>query len=572
MTDHTIYTIALTAITVALVTFAAFWRQRQDAKRHLHARTPADNRRCIDATLKQLNSRAEWLKEEDELTGHFTYQGGNFGVKLTKTSPYARLTYLFCYETPLDYIELVRHVCNLCNMNTETCRLVYSVNEEKGTVDLHIVSMLLLPENDAHEIIVRAMDNVFHWHHTFVLRFNEQKESSEKVMNHDAEKSAAAWKRELFLIHEQEMMHQEGGPEWHAEQGSPVLLRNVLASTLSLTDIVPGKLTLTRHNDVKVVEDADDILNFDISTALIANGEFADVSSVAMLDYYDPRNPIRLRHLTMGFTQEGKTDDTLYYRLTLGVTPLSVSRTVDTHDLEHERIMRSVLMGYDLTPADKRMEEFRYIWKEAQAKMHSRKTEDLTDDERLLQSIANPRYGQMLLRGRALYEQERFYESVALLENLYHQMQGAFDRMGQTTRNTFYEICYLVGSCYLHLGQHQRACQYLQVAIPTRRITYTEAFVNSLVNGNDFRAMYYIDTFLMEAQTTTDTEQNEENAEESHGIRTFVNFLKRRKAYLLVSREQYDEAETLLKQLLKEHANSDFALKELAYIQKKKQK
>lgn len=50
------------------------------------------------------------------------------------------------------------------------------------------------------------------------------------------------------------------------------------------------------------------------------------------------------------------------------------------------------------------------------------------------------------------------------------------------------------------------------------------------------------------------------------------NFLLRRKAYMLVAMQRYDEAERLLKQMLDNPQNSDFALKELAYIQKNKGK
>ena len=46
--------------------------------------------------------------------------------------------------------------------------------------------------------------------------------------------------------------------------------------------------------------------------------------------------------------------------------------------------------------------------------------------------------------------------------------------------------------------------------------------------------------------------------------------MKRRKAFLLVSLHRYDEAEAILTKMLNEPENSDFALNELAYIQKNK--
>lgn len=94
-----------------------------------------------------------------------------------------------------------------------------------------------------------------------------------------------------------------------------------------------------------------------------------------------------------------------------------------------------------------------------------------------------------------------------------------------------------------------------------------ETFVNCLVNGHDFRAMNFIDSFLHEVMAVTGEEPTEQTSPELQKAVTFVAFLKRRKAYLLVQLERYDEAEKLLKHLLNDPVSSDFALKELAYIQ-----
>ena len=60
------------------------------------------------------------------------------------------------------------------------------------------------------------------------------------------------------------------------------------------------------------------------------------------------------------------------------------------------------------------------------------------------------------------------------------------------------------------------------------------------------------------------------DSEDLEKVRSFVNFLRRRKAYLLINLGRYEEARTLLQILLQDPENSDFALNELAYIQKKK--
>ena len=48
----------------------------------------------------------------------------------------------------------------------------------------------------------------------------------------------------------------------------------------------------------------------------------------------------------------------------------------------------------------------------------------------------------------------------------------------------------------------------------------------------------------------------------------FLAFLNRRKAYLLVEKGRLEEAKGLLKRMLEDPASADFAISELAYIQK----
>ena len=566
--------IAAVWVTLCIVAFVLIllWRRRHDEEGRLYERTQEDNRLSVNDALKKLNCNVKWEKINEDLIAHFDYQSGHFNIRLEKNSPYVRLIYLFFFNAELDHIELVRNVCNQCNLNTETCRLVYSLDENKGTVDVHIVNALLFNDSTVKEVLERAMKNIFHWQRVFVMRYSALKETSEKASCHDVEKRDATWKRELFLIREQEIIHQEDGPEWHESMADPVQLRHLLASAMGLTDIVPSRLVLTCNDQVTVMEDVDAILDYNISSLLIADNKFVRSSAVALVSYYDPRNPVKLRQLTMCFEQQEETDDTLYYRITLALSPLSVSKSVGFDDLQRQKLMSSVLLGHDLTPADKRLAKFRYVWKEAMAKQRSGRDNELTDDEKLLCKLQNPSYGHDLLHGKALFEQKRFYESVLILENIFWQLQSSFDRMEMPAREAFIEVCYLVGACYTHLRQYRRASYYLQLTLPAHRITHMQTFINCLVNGHDFRAMTFIDSFLSELLPVVGEESLENTTAEMYEIAAFVGFLKRRKAYLLVRSERYDEAERLLKQLLDDPANSDFALRELAYVQKKKQK
>ena len=52
-------------------------------------------------------------------------------------------------------------------------------------------------------------------------------------------------------------------------------------------------------------------------------------------------------------------------------------------------------------------------------------------------------------------------------------------------------------------------------------------------------------------------------------LAAFLAFLQRRKVYVLIEKQAYNKAQRMLKKMLNDPENADFALNELAYLQKK---
>lgn len=572
MTDVVIIFLFWAILFIVAFVFLPLWRRHHDTGVGLYGRTQDDNKLSINYALKQLNCKAKWEKDHEDLICSYTFQRGKFRIRLEKKSPYVRLSYLFFFTANLQHIETVRSVCNRCNLNTETCRLTYTIDQERGEVDVHMVNALLLNDSTVREVLERAMENIFLWQRQFMKYYEEADTQGENLPDHDAEKVTASLTREQYLAHELEMVHQEEGPDWHEHHGNPMLLGRMLNTMLGLTDIVPAELTLLCEGQTTLVDDPDAIMRYNVAEVLIADGAFAHTAAWLMLGYYDPRRPVRLRRVTIALEQEGHTDDTLYYRATATLTPLSLSHEVMADDVERQKMVSSVLLGYDLTDDEQRQAEFRYRWKEAMAKQQNGETDDLSEDERWLFSLSSPAYIQSAWRGKVLFEEKRFYESVMLLENVFHHLERGYHKMGAVTREAFADVCYYVGACYAHLGQYQRAIYYLQMILPMHRIRALKAFINSLVNSGDFRALDYIDFFLRELQPVVGEERQNDTEGDMHEAVAFANFLKRRKVCVLIDNGRYDEAESLLKLLLDDPVNSGFALKELAYIQKKKER
>ena len=160
-------------------------------------------------------------------------------------------------------------------------------------------------------------------------------------------------------------------------------------------------------------------------------------------------------------------------------------------------------------------------------------------------------------------------------KSVYQELAKASGDMAPQELNYYFEVSYLLGSCYTFLGRYKEGIFYLQPLIRTRRINYTEMYINCLVNLHDGNAMRFINRLLgdiVPPMVNEDADDEEDYPDEQQSEKSFINFLKRRKAYLLVEMKEYDDAEKLLKKMLDEPDSSDFALQELAFIQKNKGK
>lgn len=568
----------LLAVSLAATVFILIQRflDKRSEKNRLEAdHVQEQNKKRLDKALKELNTKATWEKDHEDLIAHFDYQSGHFRIRLEKNSVKARLFFFYFFDTPISYLELVRSLCNQCNLNAESCRIVYTVNDKTGKVDVHILDTMTLHDDDTTTSLQRELNSIFYWQTLFIQRYSELKPATKHSNNHDLEKQNAEWQHELFLIREQEMMHQSEGPHWHENKDKEFHLDHLLATTLGLSSIKPVDMEICRNNTLTHLEEADKILSYPIHQALFQDNDTILPFAVLRLNYVDPCNPTTPQHLVIDMEQEGRSADTIYYRATLCVIPSPLDPNTPVSDSsDHQKRMTSILLGYDIHGKSNLQEKFNYIWKEAMAKQKEGSTDQLTEDERLLLRLQTPQTRQLFLESKDLIHEKRYYEAIQRLKPVFQEMAEEYPAMDPEDTHNFYEVCYLLGSCYTCLGQYKEGLYYLQPTISTRRITYTEMYVNCLVNSHDFRALGFVNELLQDLVPPIENEiEDDENyQEEMHANNAFINFLKRRKAYMLVERKCYDDAEKILKEMLDEPDSSDFALQELAFIQKNKGK
>ena len=280
--------LAVCTITAGVTLLINFLEHRGEKTRLKPDHAQELNKKRLDKALKALNTQALWEKDHDDLVARFDYQSGHFRVRLEKDSAYVRLFFFYFFDTPVSYLEPVRSLCNQCNLNAESCRIVYTINEKTGKVDLHIVDTLTLHDDDATDNLRKELSSIFYWQALFVQQYSELKPSTEHTSNHDVEKLGAEWQHELFLIREQEMMHQEEGPNWHEQEGSEFSLGHLLSAALGLSSLQPVSLDICRGDQVEHHDSADEILSYPIHQAIIKDEKVSNTSAMLRLSFVNP--------------------------------------------------------------------------------------------------------------------------------------------------------------------------------------------------------------------------------------------------------------------------------------------
>lgn len=520
--------------------------------------------KLIDEALHQLNCQPEWRTDRDSRVVRYTYQSGHFSLRIDQQPSTLRLLFFYCFNTPFDNLALVRTLCNQSNINSENERLVYTMNEEKHEIDVHILSQMSISEPHPAEKLRLLMGEVFSWQNAFIRRFNELQSEEQANPTGDQEESTAEWKRELFLLRQQELTHQSVG-EVRESPAKSLTIERYADLAFDIPGFLPTELTVMT-GQIETITDKSAISSYVISSPLIADNRFARQNATLHLSYFDPKKPEEKRQMVISLNAEKEDGQSLYYRITAVIVPLSFDKEVSVWSMRNSTDSQSILAAYDRTTEKQRLDEFQYMWKEALEKQKNGEEGTLTPEQQLISNCLDSHLAQNLYRGKRLFLNKRYCEALLYLEDAFQEMQPHYNDMKQAMKDRFLDVCYYIGFCYLEMEQYSRAYYYLDILSGTNRVTFTQELVNCLTNAGDVRALSYINGLL--DQLRESHEEDDEEEEIPDHIVGFSNFLKRRKAYVLIDMGKLDEAKQMLNQMLHEPDNSDFAISELAYIRK----
>ena len=525
--------------------------------------------------LTSMNCTYKTKINDEEITSiDFNYQSGSFSIDTSSKSSYIKIYYLFIYETESNKLALVRHLCNHLNINSKIPKFIYSIDEVQNKIYVHIYSCALFTAeiNNIKSYLENLLIGNFEYQRIFSLQFKEL-ETECGTDTDDLEESNANWKRQLFLLREQEIQHQNPKKDCRFNETRVLTIGQLIKTLCGQRGLIPMKLSILTATDHYTIEEADRICEFDILSAIVEKDNNMPpqikselVTLVASCDFINSNGKVSKRILTATLTPEGSSEDSLYFRLTTSLSATNINKAIGQNKPNNSVAAQSMLIAYDYASPKQKIDEFCYMNSDAIWKIKNKKANELSPEQQLLAmcSSSNPSYN--LYWGKKLYLEKRYYEALLHLENGYYEMQYHYTKMSKHQKNVFYELCFLIGFCYCELGEYQRAYYFLDALPQLNNIVYTQEYINCLANSKDFRALNVIDNLLNFVVKDEDGDGEEVNS----SLVSFINFLRRRKAYVYIDIGELEEAERIYTEMLEEPENSDYALNELAYIQRLK--
>ena len=517
--------------------------------------------------LKDNNCTYKISKDENCTTITFDYQAANFIASIRKQDDCVEVTRPCIATVPMSQLELARTRCNDRNNANMLFKFTYTLDEEYNDIIVHM-SFFNNMIND--EILKHELGAAFHFQREWINAFDKDVASSKENDTADLESETYKHQREMYLLRHIEMRHQLDPADEAIASGTNALPLGQMLETISpLPDAHLKFLTLNTVSHQERIEDEEKMRQLDLRRVLIEGegkqARFTRDYAVIDLHYTQGLDQVP-RMATIAVTAEGQDDHCLYSRVTVTVPPRNASRMNSLSNELRQPQSVSILIALDRSDDKQRQQEFDYMWSDAQLKVKNNELDGMTEEQILLSQAQQADVAYNLYWGQQLFLNQRFYEAMLHLENVFNSLRVHFFELKGEQRHMFMETAYKLGFCCNELGLNKQAFYYLDLVATDGNIRHTMELVNALANGKDLRLFNFTENVMNEVKRNF----NEDEDLPEH-IKDLINFIRRRRGYAYIDFNQLDQAEKIFTKMLDEEENADYAIHELAYIKKLRQ-
>lgn len=487
------------------------------------------------------------------------YQGGVFDFEFKKSN-YIIDVYYRCFNE-LKHEESVQATWLANEMNLRhrwTCFLTRAEAGQKEKPVQVNLSLTLFPQGTVKDVAT-TLKGLLPYAFEIQREFNSQMRellSQKKVIAEENVDNDFLNKMELMKLR-QEVGHHLDKPQ--VEELPPDEQLTVEALTGLFVDVewgCPVAMCVLMGGKPESEEAAGAIMKFNIRDYIRKCAASAIPQEISIIVTFERENLlVNLKK------EEGGTPKTLFYRI-------CVSRN---GNLNKEFLLApqsiASMIEVRLTTEKEDVWEAKYLIDDALDKWNNGKRAEMTDEQREVVDCVMPNMEMELYWGKKLYNQECYLQALSRFRHIFNHLNYQWVNQTKENRDYYYRICFYIGFIYMELGLHDVAYYYLHRAQESDKVAALREYINCLCNMEDIDAIRYIQPMRERVFQIL----NKKEEPEAHVLR-FYCFVNRRMAYTLVNNGQWDEATTMLQQMIENGEDVEFAKAELAYIEEQKKK
>lgn len=545
------------------------WKYFKQLFRKADSMTSLDPHATLQQLLKALN--VEWEEHavensNSEVDYRFQFQSGSFHVMAQAARPYVRIHFLFFMSVPFGQLDNVRYACNEFNQLYSEYKVVYSINEQDHTLGLHVGASFRLSAYDAG--LKKDFAQMLSLCFECARAYREIYQSAVDTDESNLEEKKAMTEREAFMAREAELRLLDEEYRWRINETERRTLSQLFRTILGVETVEFSRLRVVTDT-LRELTEPDAIASFDLTEpiirtqqggeALFTAGQATIIVQLAAMGGPQEEYVVQLR-------PEEETTESLYFRVSILLPTHGLS---PTHSIQgtanHEVSSLHLVMAYDFSPNEERLAEFEYLWEEVQTKI--REGQDLEDEQEFLAMCQWPNVGYHLYWGRRFFQRRDYFEAIQHLENAYSILNLHYHQLRPVAKERFIELAYYIGRCYFELRLYRQAYFYLDATYSRSNLKFSTLYVNLLVAARDFRGLMLISNLMKQVQNELANDEDELTASNREALEDFQRFLQRQQAALLIFGGNFDEAETILKELLTIPQQEAEALRLLAKIE-----
>lgn len=535
----------------------------------------------VEKLLTELNCsyKVQEMPKRNCKRYHFTFQACNFSLDAFSKSHSANLQFPYVAVTQIDELELYKKVCMEMNYYQNPTKFVYYTDDADGTCYININHYLHFNQESPanREYLESTFENMFRMRHLMSREIDQQRENLKYDKRCDYRKEVDS--RMSYLLRQQEEndqffpINRDAWNEGQTLMGYVDYFFGVRKSDISSIKVInDSEITYADAESIKNGAFALDkyrllesVVEFDKENKTVikkCDNSLIEIcySVTALADKFKPTPS---RKIIISLTVEDDNENCIFVRTTATRTPLPPSRSSAMSSKNYEPESYSAIICAEKRDKSSYDQEFEYVWNETADMAENGDFDKMNEEQKLICAVNNTDVAYHVFWGTKLMTECRYYEATYYLENAFNELQDNYAMGDDHDKRTMTHVAYQLGFAYSELGQHRRAIFFSEIGfILGKKLSYTESYINSLVNSNDFRCLSIIDDHL---RRTVEYEQQEG---EDNTVTHLKNFLLRRKGTVLINQGLYEEAHEYLNELAKNPDCLEFVEKELARLKK----